>query len=61
MTKKNKSKKSQNIIVFEKNKKKFPKNRAPGKTGISREPRNFRDFFFLKLNSLQVHIKKIKK
>ena len=23
----------------------FPKNRAPGKTGISREPRNFRDFF----------------
>ncbi len=28
----------------------FPKNRAPGKAGISRESRNFRDFFFLILS-----------
>jgi len=40
-------KKPQNIMVFEKKtqKKIFPKNRAPGKTEISREPRNSRNFF----------------
>jgi len=48
---------------FWKKRKKFfiPKNRTPGKTGIFREPRYFRDFFilphsFLKLNSLQAHL-----
>ena len=42
ITKKNMSKKSFKTSVFEKTQK---KSFSPGKTRISREPRNFRDFF----------------
>ena len=56
-------------VFWKKLKKKiFPKNRAPGKTEISREPRYFFSavisgtFFrvsFLKFNSLQIYVKKL--
>jgi hypothetical protein len=66
MTKNNLSKKVSKHHGFWKKQKTFffPKTRAPGKTGISREPRILENqtFFhgsFLLLNSQQVHVKKI--
>ena len=61
MTKKNMSKNSFKISCFlKKNEKKI----FFQKTGLPAKPRNFQDFFpdsFLKINSLQAYIKKIKK